>query len=597
MKEYLTLLDFFRRHRWRYLLGVVWLLAVDFLQLLIPRLLGLFTDRLLSVSTDTGELRQIVLLILAIAAGIAIFRYLWRLYIMGAARILEQYLRDLLFKHLQTLPPAFYLRNKTGELMAHLTNDINAVRNALGISVVLLVDAIFLTTMAVFFMFTTVDYRLALLALIPLPLLAFSFQKLGQTLYQRFLVVQESFGTMTETARENINALRLVKAFAIEDVEIKRFAHTTDTYMMKNFHLYKIWGLYNPLILFFGIISFVIVVIFGGSLVMAGEISMGDFVAFNGYLALLAWPMMAAGWVINFAQRGRASMERINNLLREEPAEESVESQMSKVESFKTNDSITANAVWPEIAKRDLHLQNLSFRYAGASRNTLHALSFTIPQGRITAITGPIGSGKSTLFYLLLRFFKPGEGAILLGDHPLDRLPLATWRSNMGYLPQDGFIFSDSVAANIAFARSEAGQGEIEEAAKLACVHQEITSFPDGYRTVVGERGVTLSGGQQQRISLARTLMTRPAILLLDDPFSAVDMATERQIMNNLRKLEGDPTLLLSSHRMQTLMEADKIIVLEEGQLTGEGTHAELLRQGNVFYTRLCQRQDKQISW
>ena len=575
MREYLTLLDFFRRHRWRYILGVVWLIAVDFLQMLIPRLLGLFTDQLLATPVDTGQLRYILLLILLIAIGIAFFRFLWRLYIMGAARMLEKYLRDLLFKHLQHLPPAFYLRNKTGELMAHLTNDINAVRNSLGLSIVLLVDAVFLTAMAVFFMFNTVDYRLAMLALIPLPFLAISFQKLGQNLYQRFLGVQESFGALTETAQENLNALRLVKAFALEDVEKNRFAQTAHAYMQNNFRLYKIWGLYNPLILFFGIISFIIVVLFGGRLVIEGEISIGDFVAFNGYLALLTWPMMAAGWVINFAQRGRASMQRINSLLQEETGETAQE----PLQTF------------PASIKDDLHFQNLSFRYAGANSDSLSKLNFTIPRGKITAITGQIGSGKSTLFYLMLRFFRPQQGEILLGSYPLERLPMNMWRSKIGYLPQDGFIFADTIAANIAFAHGEATQHEIEETARLAAIHKEIMALPGGYGAQVGERGVTLSGGQQQRISLARALLGRHPFLLLDDPFSAVDVPTEEKIISNLRRVDRDTTIVISSHRVQTLKRADKIIVLDKGKLAASGTHTELLQQGEESYVRLCRQQ------
>ena len=580
MREYLTLLDFFRHHRHRYILGVVWLLAVDFLQLLIPRLLGFFTDQLLATPVNMGQLRHTLYLILAIAVGIAFFRYLWRLYIMGAARILEKYLRDLLFKHLQHLPPSFYLRNKTGELMAHLTNDINAIRNSLGLSIVLLVDAIFLTAMAVFFMFTTVDYRLALLALIPLPLLAVSFQRLGQNLYNRFLGVQESFGALTETAQENLNALRLVKAFSLEDVEKARFAKTAATYMDSNFRLYRIWGLYNPLILFFGIITFIIVVIFGGRLVIEGEISIGDFVAFNGYLTLLAWPMMAAGWVINFAQRGRASMQRINALLREKKGEPARD-------PFK---------VWPASPGDDLHFRNITFRYAGAKNNSLTDLTFTIPGGKLTAITGQIGSGKSTVFYLLLRFFSPQQGDILLDSYPLNRFPLDMWRSRVGYLPQDGFIFADSIAANISFAHGEATQAEIEEAASLAAIHKEIMALPGGYGAQVGERGVTLSGGQQQRISLARALMGRPPFLLLDDPFSAVDVPTEEKIISNLRSIK-DTTIVISSHRVQTLKRADKIIVLDKGRLAATGTHQELLEQRAEPYVRLCRQQLWQESW
>jgi ATP-binding cassette subfamily B protein len=576
MREFLTLLDFFRSQRLRYLLGVGSLLVVGFLQLLIPRLLGLFTDRLLDPPVDTGLLRYYLLLIIGSAIGIAFFRYLWRYYILGTSHLLEKYLRDLLFKHLQQLPSAFYLRHKTGELMAHLTNDIHAVRNSLGLSVVLLVDAVFLTAMAVFFIFTTVDYRLALLALIPLPLLAISFQKLGEGIYQRFLAVQDTFGAMTQTAQENINALRLVKAYVLEDVEKMRFGRSVAAYTKNNFRLYKIWGLYTPLVLFFSIISFVIVAYFGGTMVMEGKITIGDFVAFNGYLALLAWPMMAAGWVINFAQRGRASMQRINRLLQEETLPSS---------------GIFPSPEPPAAAAGDLHLHNLTFCYDKAVGAALQGLTFTIPRGRITAITGQIGSGKSTLFYMLLRFFEPQQGEILLGNRPLNSFSLSEWRRQIGYLPQDGFIFADTIAANIAFAHSTATAEEIGEAARLAALDLEIAALPGGYGTEVGERGVTLSGGQQQRLSLARAILPRPAFLLLDDPFSAVDVPTEQRIMANLRSMGGDTTILIISHRVQTFQQADKVIVLEKGRLAAQGTHAELLAQREESYIRLLRSQ------
>ncbi len=574
MNEFLTLLPFLREHYRRYLLGVACVLAVDFLQMLIPRLLGLFTDALLLSPVHTGQLRFYLYLIVAIAAAMAFSRYLWRLYIMGTAQLLEQYLRNLLFQHLQKLPPAFYLRHRTGELMAHLTNDINAVRNSLGISIVLLVDAVFLTAMAVFFMVTTVGYGLTLLALIPLPLLAVSFKKLGTAIYQRFLGVQESFGTLTETVKENISGIRLVKAFALEDTEKERFSAAAADYMQKNFHLYRAWGLYNPLAFFFALLSFMIVVIVGGRMVMEGRISTGDFVAFNGYVVLLAWPMMAAGWVVNFLQRGRASMERINRLLQEEEA---------AAEGGRP-------ALDPATVQGDLRLEQLTFRYEGAPGDALRDLSFTIPRGKITVLTGQIGSGKSTLLYLLLRFFTPQKGQIFLGEHPLESFSLSAWRSSIGYLPQDGFIFAGSIAANISFARPNATREEIAEVARLAALDTEIASFPDAYDTPVGERGITLSGGQQQRLSLARALLPRPAFLFLDDPFSAVDLATAEKITANLAGLK-DTTIVLVSHRLQTFKQAHKIIVLEKGRLAAEGTHGELLGRKDGAYLRLCRDQ------
>jgi ATP-binding cassette subfamily B protein len=573
IKEFLTLKEFFLKYKWHYLGGVFCLLIVDSLQLLVPRLLGLFTDTLLSAQVNIALLRSYLYFIIAIAVGMAVFRYLWRLYIIGASRILEKHLRELLFNHLQSLSPRFFLQHKTGELMAHLTNDITAVRSSLGLSVVLMVDALFLTVMALFFMFSTSDLRLTLLALIPLPFLALGSQKLGVGVFNRFMKVQETFAELTDTSQENIAAMRVVQAFALEGVEKKRFLKSTAKYMHDNFNLYKLWGFYDPLIYICSFLSFIIVLIYGGNLVIKGQISIGDFVAFNGYLALLTWPMLALGWVINITQRGRASMQRINRLL--EQRSEIVDHPLPL--SLKKED-----------LQGDIILENISFQYE--QNPVLKNISLTIPYGTVTAITGQTGSGKSTLMYLLLRFFEPGQGRILVGDHPISQVPLKLWREKFGYVPQDNFIFSTTIADNIAFARPGATWEEIKKAAKLVALDKEIESFPAGYNTVVGERGVTLSGGQQQRLALARALLTKPEILVLDDALSSVDITTEEHIINNLQSSNIRATVIIISHRLKVLKKAAKILVLEDGCLKEEGTHRELLEQRGLYFL-LCQQQ------
>ncbi len=578
MKEFLTLKDFFLEHKSRYLLGICCLLAADALQLVTPRLLGLFTDTLLVAQPEPLLLRRYILAILAVALGIAVFRYLWRIYIIGASRLLERHLRDRLYTHLQLLSPGFFLKQHTGELMAHLTNDIMAVRTALGLSIVLLIDALFMTVVAFLFMVLTVDVRLTLLALLPMPFLALASQRLGLRVYSHFLEVQDRFGQLTGAAQENISAMRVVQSFALEKVEIARFREASRAYMARNFSLYRYWGFYDPLIYISGLLSFVIVLTYGGSLVIRGIISTGDFVAFTGYLALLTWPMLALGWVVNISQRGRASMQRINRLLKtSSDIRDSPPGRRKREQKLPEKSELQG----------DLFFRSVSFRYHGQQEPVLDRFSCTIPHRKITAIAGRTGSGKTTLLTLLLRFFDPEAGSIFIGPYNLRELPLKSWRSQIGYVPQDSFVFSTTIADNIAFARPEAENEEIRWAASLAALDEEIERFPRGYQTVVGERGVTLSGGQQQRLALARAVLARPEFLLLDDALSAVDIATEDKILSNLLSGKLHSTLVVVSHRLNVFREADQIIVLDKGRLREEGTHQELFRRKGLYY-RLC---------
>jgi len=607
MREFLTLKDFFLEYKWRYVLGIIWVLIVDSLQLVTPRLLGIFTDELLSAQPDTGTLHLYIFIILAAAAGIAFFRYLWRLYIIGTSRLLEKHLREKLFDHLQGLSTRFYLKRKTGDLMAHITNDITAVRTSLGFSVVMLIDSIFVSAAAVIIMFVTADIRLTLLALIPFPLLAIAFQKLGKRVYRRFLSLQGAFADMTGVVQENITASRVVKAFALEEKMKESFEESSRKYVEENFALYKLWGLYNPLIYLFSITTFIIVLLYGGNLVMQGEISIGDFVAFNGYLALLTWPMLAFGWVINISQRGRASMERINRLLQTMPEitdhpsapggsgynDDQTPGQNGSSDSRHHSSpslSFTNPQVPGSTPEGDIVFENVTFRYEKDQLPVLDKLNLTFAYGKINGITGRTGSGKSTLFYLILRLFDPDEGTILVNNIPLKQVPLKSWRKKLGYVPQDNFIFSTTIAENIAFAYPDASLAEIKNAAKLAALDEEIEAFPEGYETMVGERGITLSGGQQQRLALARVLLLNPPFLLIDDAFSSVDVYTEEAIINNLRQISRDTTIIIITHRIKSLQLADKIMVLDDGKMSEEGSHEELLAQEG-FYSEIFSQQ------
>ena len=568
LKEFAILKDFFKENRLAYGLGLIWLLAVDLFQLITPRLLGLFTDTILTPGATMRDLSFYLGLLLFFALLAVLGRYYWRIYILGTSRLLEQHLRERLFRQLQVLSPGFYNRHKTGDLMAHATNDLTAVRTSLGISIIMAVDAVVLTLVALVLMLLTVDVRLTLIALAPYPLLAVVSQKLGKGVYQRFLGVQKAFGELTDTTRESMAGIRVVQAFAAEKNLRERFEQAAHNHLSSNINLLRLWALFDPVIFLTGTLSFLAALVLGGNLVLQGEISLGDLVAFNSYLALLTWPMLALGWVVNITQRGKASMSRLNNLLHETPEIKDGPQTLSVC----------------RLAHTTISLQDVSFGYDTASAPVLHNLSMTIPEGTNAALAGMTGSGKSTLVYLILRFYAPHRGEISLGGYPLHLLPLSLLRKTTGYVPQDNFLFSRSIRENIIFGRPHATPGEIEEAVFQAGLKEEISSFPEGLDTVLGERGLTLSGGQQQRVALARALLVDPPILIIDDAFSALDTSKIKEIMSALKKRRQGKTTLFITHRPEVLDAVDYIYMMEKGAITEEGRHDELYNKKTSYY-------------
>jgi ATP-binding cassette subfamily B protein len=564
--------EFFRRHKWRYVVGLFWLIVVDALQLIVPKLLGRMTDILRAGALTRWLLLRYIAILIGLALAVAVGRFLWRVYVMGTARLLDYTLRNMLFAHLQKLSARYFNQHKTGDLMAHATNDIPAVRQALGPGVVLLADSTFLTIATVIIIFRTVPARLGVLSLLPFPFVAIAATTFGKMINARFRAVQEAFANLTDRTQENISGIRVVKSFVQEKAEVAKFMESALRNVDANMRLVRVWGLFHPFTVLIATLSFVVVLWHGAPMVIGQEISLGDFVAFTSYLGMLIFPMMAVGWVINMLQRGFASMERIHKILAEVP------------EVADSRDAIDL----PEV-KGVIEFSGLTFAYSESAGAVLHDISFRVEAGRTLAVVGRTGSGKTTLVNLLTRLYNPPRGTVFMDGHDINDISLDSLRRNIGCVPQDTFLFSTTLAENIAFSGPEPRE-RIEYYAKVAELYSDVSRFPAGFDTIVGERGVTLSGGQKQRVSIARALIREPRILILDDCLSAVDTQTEERILGRLREFMVGRTSIIISHRVSTVRHADEIIVLDDGRIAERGTHETLVAAGGL-YQQLYERQ------
>lgn len=568
MKEFLALKGFFYRNRWMYILGLLSVLLTDLLQIAIPKIIGFFTDDLKLGKLETKTVVTYIVLLMLVAAGMFLFRYLWRMLIFGTARKLEYELRNNLFAHFQSLSTSFFNNVKTGDLMAHATNDLTAIRFAAAAGIIMLVDTVFLITLTLFMMIQTISWKLTLVGLLPLPALAFIASRIGKVIHRRFRKSQESFSLLTDRVQENISGMRVVKAFVQEDLEVEKFQQTNTLNYERNMRVAQMQALFHPLVQLISGMSLVLVLGYGGILVLRNEITLGDFVAFNFYLGLLTWPMLAMGWMINIFQRGAASMGRINDLFRK------------KGEIYDSPELVE-----PILSiQGDIRFNSLSFTYPGSHTLALKNINLHVPVGSSLAIVGRTGSGKSTLANLLVRLYQVPSGAIEIDGHSIEKLPLAVLRGDIGYVPQDNFLFSATIQQNIGFGLDEYKFEQVEEAARDAQLLDNVIDFPKKFETMLGERGVTLSGGQKQRLSIARALIKNPSILILDDSLSAVDTATEEAILQNLKRIMKDRTTILIAHRISTIQHSDQIIVLDEGRIVERGTHDSLLAQKGLYY-------------
>lgn len=560
---------FLKKHKWGYLFGIVLLMAVDGLQLLTPLVIGGFTDALKDRTLTPPMIGRYIFLIMAIAIGVAIGRYGWRMTIVATAKKLEHWIRNRVFAHLEKMSLNYFNHHKTGDLMAHCTNDISSIRNAFGGGMIMLVDALFMSFLAIVIMFVKVSPRLTLVALIPMPLIAVFVFAMGRLMKIRFTEVHESFSELTDIAQENFSGIRILKSFVQELHSATHFNVKNKHYFDKNMKLIKTIGLLHPLVGFLSMLSTIIATIYGGALVIDGVISIGDFVAFVTYIGMLTWPMMAIGFVYNQLQRGMVSLKRINTILDTPP-------EIIDVEVLTALNS--AYAVTPKI-----EINNLTFQYPNTKTPVLKNISLKLAAGETLAIVGKTGSGKTTLVNLLLRLYQVDSDTIKFGGYDINRIPVKKIRDMIGYVPQDNFLFSKTVKYNIGFGREEISDDEAMAFAKAAHIHEEILGFPKGYETELGERGVNMSGGQKQRVSIARALAKKPEIIILDDSLSAVDTKTEESIRTHLKESLKATTSILIAHRISTIKHADQIIVLSEGEIAERGTHEVLVAADGIY--------------
>jgi ATP-binding cassette, subfamily B, multidrug efflux pump len=560
----------FRKYKVRLFLGFAALIAVDFLQLTIPRLLKKGVDSLAAGTADQAILLRYGLFIILIAFFVIILRFIWRYTIIGFSRYLERAIRNRIFAHIVKLDTPFFERRTTGDIMAHASNDLNAIQMACGMGLVAAVDALVMSVAAIAFM-AVIHAKLTFLALLPMPFLAIFTRILSARLHRRFTTVQEQFSLLTEFSRSTLVSVKLIKAYTMEKFQTREFDKLGRNYVKSNIRVARIQGLMFPIATLVGNMGMLLILFFGGRLVITGEISMGDFVAFITYLYMLIWPMMAIGWVTNLVQRGMTSLTRIDNLLSES-------SQLPDPEG----------PLLPE--KESLfELRNLTFTYPTANRPALKDVSLIIGPG-IHGITGRTGSGKSTICKVLARLYPVPDGSVFFGGHDINTLAIDTICSHIAYVAQEPTLFSNSIAANIKLGNPDADDEQMRQAAKLAAIHDDIMAFPDQYQTIIGERGVKLSGGQRQRLALARALLIQRPVLLIDDGLSAVDVETEHEIFAKLRDHLQDKTVVIVSNRLKLLTMTDHTVILDDGAIAFNGKHEQLLEESS-FYRTMFEKQ------
>lgn len=578
----LSMLPYLWSYKWHYLFGIIILLLVDLASLYIPQYTGEIIDGLTTGAFGFEGVKPILLKILLAGLTMMLGRFGWRFFIIGASRGIEYKMRNDLFGHLETLSARFYNSHKTGDLMAHFTNDLQAIRQAAGMAVITTFDAVVMTIMVLFKMIFYVDLKLTLLAFVPLTLVAFGCYYYGTEQKKRQTRRQEAFSYLSDKAQESLAGIRVLKAFVQEDADFKAFQDASRSNMEKNLSVAKLQAIFGAALDMVTGLSLLLTLAFGGKMVLDGQVSIGQFVAFNSYIGMLVWPMIACGDCVNTFSQAAAAFHRVAAIFREEPDIVDMDSPLSKDCELHLDG--------------DIRLENLTFTYPDGELPVLKNINLHIRPGEMLGILGRTGSGKSSLADLLLRVYDCEKGMLLLDGKPIDEIPLSILHRDMAYVPQENFLFSDTLEENIAFGLDERIQEHpelresIHQAAKDACIHDNIMGFPENYLTLVGERGVTLSGGQKQRSSIARALLKDSAVLILDDSLSAVDTDTEEQILENLLRLRRDKTTIVIAHRISTLQKADHIAVLTDGELTEYGTHDELAALGG-FYAHINEKQ------
>ena len=553
---------FLKLEKRRYIIGILALSLVSVFNLIPPKVIGNIVDKIEAGNLTNSQL-FINIIYLVLAAFIMYgLRYVWRVYIFGAAYNLGRILRFRLFQHFTKMSPSFYQKYRTGDLMAHATNDVNAVVMVAGGGVMSAVDASITALVTLFTMVFLISAKLTLIAVIPLPFLAYATNKLGEKNHQSFKEAQESFSDLNNKVQESVSGIRVTKSFGYGSDEINSFRETNKKVFSKNIIASKYNALFDPMVLVFVGLSYTLTLIFGGIFISRGEISVGNLVTFVTYLDMLVWPLQAIGWLFNIGQRGDVSYTRIEKLLAEE------------------NDVVEKENTIPAHNGR-LEYNINSFSYVG--EETLSDIKFAIDKGQTLGIVGVTGSGKTTLLKLLLREYDVEDGSINLNNHNIKEYKLSDLRSLIGYVPQDQALFAMSIKENIRFADSKYTDKQVEDITKVCGLYDDIVNMTDGFDTIIGERGVSLSGGQKQRMAMSRALIMNPEILILDDSLSAVDAKTEHLILENLKEERSGKTTIITAHRLSAIVHADLIIVMDNGKIIERGTHDQLIAQGGWY--------------
>ncbi|QKS73242.1 ATP-binding cassette domain-containing protein [Paenalkalicoccus suaedae] len=570
MKVFKDLFWYFKQEKWSYGGGVGILFLVSLLTLVPPYIIGIIIDAIATNTLTESMLMRFMGILLFIGIASYVLRYIWRILIFGSSIKLARLLRNNLYHHFTSMPSSFFQRRRTGDLMAHATNDIRAVEQTAGAGVLTLVDSLTMGGLVIITMAATISWELTLIALIPMPIMAFATSKYGSMLHKRFGVAQAAFSSLNDKVQESMSGIRVVKAFGYEEKEIEAFKEQSEDVVAKNMRVAKVDALFDPTISLIVGISFFLSIVFGAGYVINGALTIGQLTSFTVYLGLLIWPMLAFGWLFNIVERGRASYDRIRLLFEE------------KNEITESTYAVTS------MERFDLTFRIDHLTYGGSELlKNIHA---HVKEGQTLGLAGKTGSGKSILIKSLMRDFDITVGDVFIGGESIKNYSLDRLRQSIAYVPQDHFLFSATIADNIAFAKPDASYEEIIRAAKSARIHEDIATFKDGYETIVGERGVTLSGGQKQRLSIARALLSDPSILILDDSLSAVDAKTEEAILSELRGLRSGKTTIITTHRLSAIEHADLILVLHDGAVSEEGTHEELM-QKDTWYRAMYQSQ------
>jgi len=573
-KRLRPLYPYVKKYRVGFAWGTVCVLLLNGIWVQFPQVLQRALDYLKNVGNSVGKLGLYALLLVTIAATKGVFQFLTRWIVIGISRDIEFDLRNDMFQHLEQLSFPYYQRNRTGDIMARATNDLNAVRMLLGPAIMYSANTLVFTAGALFYMFK-ISPKLTAYTFLPLPVASIVIQYFGRQIHERFEKIQAMFSDISARAQENFSGARVIRAYAQETAEIRQFEGANNEYIARSLPLARLMGLLWPTLELTLGFAVVLVLWLGGREVLAGRMSVGQFAAFLTYMVQLTWPVIALGWVINIFQRGTASLTRINEILQEEP-------EIADEKAVRA-----AGPPEPEI-RGDIEFRHLNFKYNGTP--VLHDVTLQIPAGSSLAIVGPTGSGKTTLVDLIPRVYDATPDAVLIDGRPIREYPIEFLRRSIGFVPQETFLFSDTIRENIGFGKDHATDEEVRAAAAAANIATDIEAFPDGFNTMVGERGITLSGGQKQRTAIARAILRNPRILILDDALSSVDTQTEDKILNHLREVMQGRTTIFISHRVSTVRNADRIAVLHGGRIVELGTHEELLAR-NGYYTDLYNKQ------